>query len=364
MSGSLSSKKKIIYITSSSKLKIKAISNVYATTRNSNENLDDVIIIPIIQSTFELPEQPINEYGIMSAKMRIDGCRAENLIGDDYIAIISIESYIDENLGKEFVVSIGEYPDGTIIVANVKCESFHPALYSDYKNNHTTAVFGGYSSTFGSYMNANGHCDNPKDWFKLKPRVEYITEALMNADNVGLDANTIYGYLDYFKDYPKDGVIFSSLSSLMSNQYNFKEFRRYLLKFCNNVIVEIDYIIGLETRGIHIGMLMAHFFNCGFQMARKAGKLPYKNLLSTKYSTEYSKDSIELAPLKGLSTAKNILIVDDLIATGGSICAVSTCIRAFVKDSVNIYCYAPLKVPSLENSARELIETKNKIIWL
>lgn len=346
---------KNIYLTSRSMIKCRALTDILKDT--------DFNIIKVFQHTFKLPEQPINEYGFMCAKMRIDGCKQEGLIDEsDYVAIISIESYMLETSESalEYIAVIIEYSDGTIYTSNISCEMPDWTLYQDYKNNITTEVYGGYSSTFGNYMYRNGHCDNPKDWFKQIAREYYIRTFIYKIQTY-MDDENIYAYLDYFKDYPREGVIFTSMGSMMSNKHNFDMFKSFLVDIDDYNLYPIDYIIGLETRGIHIGALMStkDNFDCGFQMARKAGKLPNKNLISTSYSTEYSKDAIELAPLKGLMNAKHILIVDDLIATGGSICAVAECIRGFVQSDVEIYCYAPLKVHSLDNQANLRFKENN-----
>ena len=347
---------KILYATTTSPLKLEVIGKVYK----------EYTVIGVTQNTFQLPEYPSGpEAGVMCARMRIEGARQEGAFHDGkYDAIISIESYVDEDMGAEMVCCIIETNDGHIKVIIDRCISLPQPLYSDFKQSSAIAAsWGGYSNTFGQYMVKNGHCHDPKNWFGRRAALCLAVTKLKEHEGSTMTKQTIYAYLDYFKDYPKPGVLFTSLGSLMSHACNFKDFVAFMVEYIESSGVRVQYIIGLETRGIHIGAIIAHKLGVGFQMARKAGKLPNKHLLTTQYNTEYSKDAIEVAPLRALSEATSVLIVDDLIATGGSICAVAECIRQRYPGK-QISCYAPLKVSTLESMARVKIEKEASIKWI
>jgi len=80
--------------------------------------------------------------------------------------------------------------------------------------------------------------------------------------------------------------------------------------------LEIDKVVGIEARGFMLGSALAYSLNVGFVPIRKKGKLPYKTI-SEEYSLEYGKDKIEVH-LDAIKKNENVLLVDDLIATGGT----------------------------------------------
>lgn len=333
--GSLANSCGKIYVTSSSKLKLDAVHAVYPHYN----------IVSVIPTIFEFPEQPINTYGIMCAKMRMDDVLKQGIVSGMYHSIISIESYIDERIDRECICLIQKYPDGRTFAMVKTCPQANipQELYYTYTTTKSK-VWGGYATTFGEYMNS----ENPKNWYGH--RFEDIASGLEELSRVSypvFENELIYAYLDYFKDFPKAGVVFTSLDSIFSNRVLLQSLQHHITFETRQIGGYVDHIIGLETRGIHLGVLLAHEFNCGFQIARKAGKLPYSSLLKSDYSTEYSKDAMELAPLYELKMAQTILIVDDIIATGGSIVGVTKCIRQ-INENAKIYCYAPIHVFALE----------------
>lgn len=121
-------------------------------------------------------------------------------------------------------------------------------------------------------------------------------------------------YIRNIQDYPKKGILFRDITTLLQNKDAFK----YAIdKMAEQVSDEkIDYIVGAESRGFLIGSALAYKMNTGFIPVRKKGKLPYKTI-SEEYALEYGTDSLfmhEDAVKKG----ERVLIVDDLIATGGT----------------------------------------------
>lgn len=79
---------------------------------------------------------------------------------------------------------------------------------------------------------------------------------------------------------------------------------------------EIDYVLGIEARGFYLGPILAEKLGCAFIPIRKKGKLPM-SVISNEYTTEYSSDAMEVQPYL-FTKPGSILIVDDLVATGGS----------------------------------------------
>lgn len=116
-------------------------------------------------------------------------------------------------------------------------------------------------------------------------------------------------------DYPKAGIQFRDVTTLWQDA---KGFRRtvdaLVLPYAG---VRIDKVIGIEARGFVIGGAVAHQLSVGFVPLRKKGKLPYKTV-SQEYDLEYGTDILEIH-VDAIKEGENVLIVDDLIATGGTV---------------------------------------------
>jgi adenine phosphoribosyltransferase len=87
----------------------------------------------------------------------------------------------------------------------------------------------------------------------------------------------------------------------------------------------IDAVVGIDSRGFIFGAPLALKLNCSFVLARKEGKLPFKSI-SAEYELEYGKDSIEMH-IDAIKPEENVLIIDDLLATGGTSKAVIELVR-------------------------------------
>ncbi len=121
-------------------------------------------------------------------------------------------------------------------------------------------------------------------------------------------------YIRNIKDYPKEGILFRDITTLLKDRDAFKLAIDEMAKQVKDK--KIDLIVGAESRGFLIGSALAYKMNCGFIPVRKKGKLPYKTI-SEEYALEYGTDTLfmhEDAVKKG----DNVLVVDDLIATGGT----------------------------------------------
>lgn len=125
-------------------------------------------------------------------------------------------------------------------------------------------------------------------------------------------------YILSVPDFPKPGVVFKDFSPLL--QHKLPELTEDLGRDIN--WSEIDVIIGIESRGFILGSALAIKFNKGFLPMRKKGKLP-PPIISESYSLEYGEDTLELAKNE---TKLNVLIVDDVLATGGTLkAAINLC---------------------------------------
>ena len=115
-------------------------------------------------------------------------------------------------------------------------------------------------------------------------------------------------------DFPKQGILFRDITTALKD---FKTLKIMVDFICENFKDEkIDYILGLESRGFIFGMPVAYKLNAGFIPVRKPNKLPAKTLKET-YALEYGTDALEMHE-DALKNGDRVLIVDDLLATGGT----------------------------------------------
>ena len=115
------------------------------------------------------------------------------------------------------------------------------------------------------------------------------------------------------KDYPIDGIIFRDITTLLKDGEAFKEAINEMVKLCDE---KVDLVVGVEARGFIVGSAVAYALGCGFVPVRKPGKLP-SDKISETYDLEYGKDSIEMHS-DAIKKGDKVLIVDDLLATGGT----------------------------------------------
>ena len=121
-------------------------------------------------------------------------------------------------------------------------------------------------------------------------------------------------YITEVQDFPKKGISFKDISPLLANNSVFSD----TIWEMNNLIgIRPDYWIGIDARGFIFASALSNNFGGGIVMCRKAGKLP-PPVFSHSYSTEYSEDTIQIK--QGDGTA---VIVDDILATGGTLQAVN-----------------------------------------
>ena len=115
-------------------------------------------------------------------------------------------------------------------------------------------------------------------------------------------------------DYPKPGIMFRDITTLLGNA---RAFRRAVDELVQPWAGgKIDKVAGIEARGFILGGAVAHQVSCGFVPIRKKGKLPFKRV-SVGYSLEYGIDEMEMHE-DALVKGERVILVDDLIATGGT----------------------------------------------
>jgi adenine phosphoribosyltransferase len=117
--------------------------------------------------------------------------------------------------------------------------------------------------------------------------------------------------------FPKPGINFYDIATLLAHPGAWKETIQQLKT--RIAPYKPDVLMGIESRGFLVAAPLALELGCGFGMIRKKGKLPGKTL-SYKYTLEYGEDEIEIQP-DLLKKGSNVVIVDDLLATGGTMAA-------------------------------------------
>ncbi len=119
-------------------------------------------------------------------------------------------------------------------------------------------------------------------------------------------------------NFPKEGIIFKDLTTLLKNKDAFKKAVDLLSKKFKKENVEV--VVGVEARGFIFGSVLAYKLGAGFVPVRKKGKLPYKTK-SITYQLEYGSDTLEVHE-DAVTPGSRVLVVDDLLATGGTVKAV------------------------------------------
>lgn len=114
--------------------------------------------------------------------------------------------------------------------------------------------------------------------------------------------------------FPKQGIMFRDITTLLKDKDGFNDVINAFAERYKNQ--KIDVVAGIEARGFIIGGALAHKLGVGFVPLRKKGKLPYKTH-KIEYDLEYGKDCLEIHE-DAISAGDKVLVVDDLIATGGT----------------------------------------------
>ncbi len=117
-------------------------------------------------------------------------------------------------------------------------------------------------------------------------------------------------------DFPKQGIVFRDITTLLSDATGLRYTIDSLSQKCREMNLIPDYVVGMESRGFLFGVPLAYQLNAGFVPVRKPGKLP-SAVHKIEYDLEYGTDSLEIHQ-DALSSHHKVLIVDDLIATGGT----------------------------------------------
>ena len=126
-------------------------------------------------------------------------------------------------------------------------------------------------------------------------------------------------------DFPKPGIVFKDITTLLRDALLFRRALDLLTVLCGDLAV--DKVVAIESRGFILGGALADRIGAGFVPVRKPGKLPWK-ARQASYELEYGKDTLEIHD-DALGAGERVLVVDDVIATGGTARAVAELVGSF-----------------------------------
>jgi len=135
------------------------------------------------------------------------------------------------------------------------------------------------------------------------------------------------------QDFPKKGILFYDITSIFTNPEAYEWIINTAYEYYKDK--KIDIILAVESRGFIFASTLAYKFGIPFVLARKAGKLPGKTIKQS-YSLEYGEATLEIHH-DDIPKGKNVLIIDDLIATGGTLKACAQMIESLGSNVLGVF---------------------------
>lgn len=164
-------------------------------------------------------------------------------------------------------------------------------------------------------------------------------------------------YIRDIPDFPKKGILYKDITPLLQDARAFSNtIEKFYVRHKNS---KIDKVIGIESRGFIFGSALALKLDCSFIPIRKQNKLPYKTFKQV-YNLEYGTDCIEIHE-DALKTADNVLIIDDVLATGGTACAAIDLLANFECNLIE--CLFLLEIAFLKGKDK-ILDKRKKIFTL
>ncbi|MBI4431912.1 MAG: adenine phosphoribosyltransferase [Candidatus Omnitrophica bacterium] len=138
-------------------------------------------------------------------------------------------------------------------------------------------------------------------------------------------------------DFPKKGILFRDITPLLLDK---RKFQYCINQFADKARGHVDLVVSIESRGFIFGSALAYALGVGFVPIRKAGKLPHKTT-SVSYDLEYGKAVIEIHD-DAIQKGSRVVIIDDVLATGGTMLAAVDLVRQFGGDVRGLYFLAEI----------------------
>jgi len=310
-----------IVVASQNAQKISAVQQAFA-----ERFCNDTIELIACKSSSAIPEQPIGyQIALTGARNRIASTSDTLHAEADYV--VAIENYIEKSAREDYWNDIGLVLIKDMRTSHETITLSQPVLipneYIEIAQEQSGAngiSADGFSVTVGNVISKSllPRTIDPHDWhrepeFGGVSRQQLLQEALFKSLHTA-DIDLLKSHIIYYPDFPKPGIIFADFLPIL------KDARA--LETCINLLAEryknhqIDIVVGLESRGFILGAALAHKLGIGFVPVRKPGKLPGPTY-SVTYKKEYGTDTLVIAQ-NALQSGQRVLIIDDLIATGGS----------------------------------------------
>ena len=157
-----------------------------------------------------------------------------------------------------------------------------------------------------------------------------------------------------YPDFPKKGIIFKDLLPILRKPDVFNELINNMKN--SEIIYEADVILAIDARGFIFGSAIAFASSKPMVVARKPGKLPGK-LVEKSYNLEYGKNSLAIQE-DSIKSAKKIAIIDDLLATGGTISCVADILKTLKKEITGISVVVELKDLNARSKLKYNVESQ------
>jgi adenine phosphoribosyltransferase len=142
-------------------------------------------------------------------------------------------------------------------------------------------------------------------------------------------------YINNVPDFPIDGILYRDIQPLLADNIAFKS----AINDMGQLVTEIPkYWVGVESRGFLFASALAYQFGGGIRIIRKKGKLPNRSLFSVKYGLEYGSDELEMAHISTHDKG-TCVIVDDVLATGGTIDAANRLCNLHGLNVIDKLCF-------------------------
>lgn len=315
---------KRIVVASESRQKVEAVHAAF-----SERFAPDTIQIITYKTFSRIPEQPVGrDVALKGARNRLEGISNDVLLllAADYV--VSIESYIEHYQDTSAWVDRGliickdlSQPQHEIVALTQP--TFIPAHFvqlAQQMSGAESVTPEGYSITVGKAIQATFADRNidPQDWhreteFGGASRQQLLQNALFKMLHEQ-EIQFLMSKIVKYPDFPKPGIVFADFLPILQDAQTFKVcidllYERYKTK-------EISAIVGLESRGFIMGAALAYKLGVSFVPVRKSGKLPGQ-IYSINYEKEYGSDTLTISQ-QALQANQRVVIIDDLIATGGS----------------------------------------------
>ncbi|MEF9959054.1 MAG: adenine phosphoribosyltransferase [Niameybacter sp.] len=166
----------------------------------------------------------------------------------------------------------------------------------------------------------------------------------------------LYSLIRDVENFPKEGILFRDITPLLQDAKGLQESIDKMAEEVQDV--DFDLVIGPESRGFIFGVPLAYKLQKGFVPVRKPGKLPYKTI-GQSYDLEYGSNTIELH-IDAIQPGQKVIIVDDLLATGGTTKAIVELIEKLGGEVVKIVYLIELE----ELNGREILGGQNIVSLL